>query len=188
MRGWVSRSSPRDILNCDIFFDGVGVHGDRELVRRLHGDAVEMARGSRTFLALLALNAGDFHVPKGLFGRLKLSDGRIDLKAGGIMPIFSAARMVALKHGLSARATPARLDGARALDASLARTVDDLKEAHRILLGLILGQQVRDIDQGVPPSNRVAVAELSGFEKEELTWALDRLPSVADLLGTPPLS
>ncbi|HIP78125.1 MAG TPA: CBS domain-containing protein [Kiloniellaceae bacterium] len=182
---WLTRSKPEDMLNCDIFFDAVPVHGAAELADRLHEEALEAAKGSRSFLRLLALKSGQLEAPVGWFGRLKLDHGRVDLKKGGIMPIFSAARVIALQHGIAKRSTPERLEAARGLDLVPARTIDNLIEAHRILLDLILRQQLRDIDQGLPLSNRVAPGELTAFQRQQMRWALDQVPAIADLLGIP---
>lgn len=185
VRSWVKRSSPKDLLNCDIFFDARRAHGDADLAETLRVDAMVIAREARTFLKFLALNAGEYDVPVGWLGRLRTDHGRVDLKAGGIMPIFSAARVVALEHGIRPRATVKRLEEAKQLDVATERRIDNLVEAHRILLGLILRQQLRDIDDGVALSNKVAPGDLTSFEKQELKWALDQVPSVSDLLGTP---
>jgi DNA polymerase-3 subunit epsilon/CBS domain-containing protein len=183
---WVGRSSPEDILNADIFFDAAAVHGDGALAETLMAEARGLARGARTFRALLAMNAGQFTRPVGWFGRLRTSSGRVDLNSGGIMPIFSAARVAALAHGIAERSTPARLAAARDIGAVPATTVAALTEAHRILLGLILAQQLHDIERGIPLSNRVAPAELGPHDRGELGWALEQVPRVADILGTPP--
>ena len=188
VRSWITRNRPEDLLNCDIFFDAVWVHGDRALAEALHEEAVEMARGARTFLRFLALNASSFEVPVGWFGRLQLDRGRVDIKKGGIMTIFSAARVAALEHGLMQRATPQRLEALRALGVVSPGTIDNLIEAHKVLLDLILRQQLRDIDHGLPLSNKVAPAEMSAFEKDQLKWALEQVPSVNVLLGTPVLA
>lgn len=185
VEGWIARSRPKDILNCDIFFDAVTVYGDADLAESVRRDALETARGARTFLQLLAMNAGDFTIPVGLFGRLRLRQGRVDLKAGGIMPIFSAARVVALRHGLAARSTPDRLRDGLAQGTGTPRTVHNLIEAHGILLGLVLSQQLRDIAVGVAQSNSVDPTNLTSFEKKRLHWALEQISSVHDLLGTP---
>ena len=188
VKTWISRSQPNDMLNCDIFFDAVSVYGQSELADVLRQEAMDLAKESRVFLKFLALKTGQPDTPVGWFGRLKLDGGRIDLKQNGIMPVFSAARVGALENGIDARSTPDRLDALRSLPNVSDKLIDNLIEAHRILLNLILRQQLRDIDQGVALSNKVAPGELTSFERQELRWALDRIPSVADLLGTPLLA
>lgn len=187
VRSWIGRSRAEDLLNCDIFFDAQAVLGAKEMADSLRAEALELARQARNFHKFLAISAGNFDTPVGMFGRFRTEAGRVDLKIGGIMPIFSAARVIALMHSVEARTTPKRLAAARGLETVSERDVDDLVEAHRILLNLILGQQLRDIDAGVALSNKVAPSELNGFEKQEMKWALEQVPLVSNLLGVPAL-
>ncbi len=187
LEAWVSRARPEDLLSSDIFFDALPVHGDLALAESLDAEARALAKGARPFLKFLALEASRFELPLGWFGRLSTDQGRVDLKLGGIMPVFSAARVVALELGVTPRSTPERLEAAREGQIASDQVIGNLIEAHRVLLDLILRQQLRDIDRGLPLSNKVAPAELSGFEKQRLKWALEQVPSVADLLGTPTL-
>ena len=182
---WVGRGRPEDMLNSDIFFDARTVYGDQALFAALRQKSVTLARGSRNFLSFLALRAGEFSSPVGMFGRFKTENGRIDLKMHGIMPIFSAARVAALGIGVEARSTRARLDAMRESDAVSERAIDNLIEAHGILLDLILRQQLRDIPRGVALSNKVAPAELPDFEKDRLKWAIEQIPRIDGLLGIP---
>lgn len=187
VRSWIERSRAGDLLNCDIFFDAQAVLGATEMADSLRAEALGLARQAPNFQKFLAMAAGKFDTPIGLFGRFRTEAGRIDLKIGGIMPIFSAARVIALMHGVEARTTPKRLAAARGLEAVSEKDVDNLVEAHRILLNLILGQQLRDIDAGVALSNKVDPSELSGFEKQEMRWALEQVSLVSNLLGVPSL-
>ncbi|NIA69958.1 CBS domain-containing protein [Pelagibius litoralis] len=200
---WITRSKPEDILNCDIFFDATPVHGDTTLAQTLKDEALAAAQSARSFTKLLALNAGSFTLPLGWFGKVRLQDGRVDLKKGGIMPVFSTARVLALQYGLKAVSTRERLEAYRALQESAGigsgmgpdrgadrggdKNIGNLIEAHRILLNLILRQQLRDIAHGVPLSNKVAPGELTAYDRQQMKWALERIPSVADVLGTPAL-
>ncbi len=187
VRSWIERSRAEDLLNCDIFFDAQSVLGATDMADRLRTEALGLARQAPTFQQFLAMNAGNFDTPIGMFGRFRTEAGRVDLKIGGIMPIFSTARVIALMHGVEARTTPKRLAAARGLETVPEKVVDDLAEAHRILLNLILRQQLRDIDAGIALSNKVDPSELSSFEKQEMKWALERVPLVSDLLGVPAL-
>ena len=187
VRSWIGRSRAEDLLNCDIFFDAQAVLGAVEMADSLRSEALGLARNAPTFRQFLAINAGKFDTPIGMFGRFRTEAGRVDLKIGGIMPIFSTARVIALMHGVEARTTPKRLASARGLETVSEKDVDDLIEAHRILLTLILGQQLRDIDAGLALSNKVAPSDLNGFEKQEMKWALEQVSLVSNLLGVPAL-
>ena len=185
IKGWIGRSRPEDILNCDIFFDSVPVHGDLALGQQVRADALPMASATGNFLKMLTLNAADFQVPLGWFGRMRLDAGRIDLKKGGILPIFSTARVLALRHGLRQRSTPERLTGVRDKVEVGDNIIDNLIDAHRILMAAILAQQLRDLETGITLSNKVDPEALSAKQREELKWALEQLNSIPDLLGNP---
>ncbi len=183
--GWIGHSRPQDILNTDIFFDSTPVHGETALANTIRDEALELAANSKSFLQLLAHNASDVDVPLGWFGRFQLKDGRVDLKMGGIMPIFSAARVLALRHRLPARTTPERLEAVREHMPSDVHILNNLIDAHRVILGAILEQQLRDIDRGIPLGNSVAPKELSGAKLDTLKWAVEQVRNVKPLLGNP---
>jgi CBS domain-containing protein len=185
VKTWISRQTPDDILNCDIFFDSVCVHGDVELARQTIDFAFELGSQSSAFLKLMSVNACKDRVPIGLFGRYKLEDGRMDLKKGGIMPIFSCARVLAIKHRIAKHSTPDRLHAAQQLQDKMDTVFENLNEAHRIIFNIILQQQLLDIEAGISPSNFIAPASLSGSMRKQLKWALERVPGVSNLLGDP---
>ena len=183
---WLSRAEPQDILNADIFFDALPVYGDHGLVDHLRGDAVAAASKTTAFLQLMDMNAAKARPPVNWLGRFSLEeDGRMDLKMHGIMPIFSAARVLALRHALLEHSTAARLDALRGKPEVFEEKIDGLLEAHQIILRAILQQQLADIEQGVPPSNRVDPKNLHAPEKAHLMWALKQVPLVRDMLGVP---
>ena len=64
----------------DIFYDLVPVAGALALGRELHAEAVDAAGRAPAFIALLAESIVAKAPPIGLFGRLRTSDGRVDLK------------------------------------------------------------------------------------------------------------
>lgn len=183
---WLSRTAPADILNADIFFDAVPVHGDKAIVADLRRDAIAAAQRSPAFLKLMAVNVAELAPPIGWFGRLRTEeDGRIDLKKGGIMPIFAAARILALKYGLDERSTQERLEAMRGRAEVPQRTIDTVLEAHRLLLQATLVQQLADIAAGRPPSSRVDPRPLDAVARERLRWALEQVRAVPDLIGDP---
>lgn len=185
LESWITKARPEDLLNSDIFFDAVPVYGERALADALYDDAQAGAGTSRDFLMAMTLKAGDFRPPLNWLGRPRLENGRIDLKKGGLMPIFSAARVAALTHRIAARSTPERLEAVARLGLFDAGAIGRLIEAHKVLLGAILRQQLRDIQAGIALSNRVAPGEMPAHERQQLTWALGQVDSVRDLLGAP---
>ena len=59
--------------------------------------------------------------PFTLFGGFRVEgDGRIDLKRHGLMPIFTAARVLSIRHDVRARSTIERLRGVAARGVGIA--------------------------------------------------------------------
>ena len=182
---WLSKSQPEDILNADIFFDAKSVHGEDTLLASLRADALRAAQNAHGFLSAMQMRAGEFTSPVGWFGQWRLEDGRVDLKRAGLMPLFSAARVLALRHGVAEPSTPGRLDAVRTAGIEAAHVIDDLIEAHKILLSAILRQQLRDIEAGLKLGNSMDPAQMSGHDLQQVRWAIDQVPKVRDLLGIP---
>ncbi len=182
---WIKRQSPDDILNCDIFFDSVCVHGDVELANRILEHAYLKGSQSKNFIKLMSVNAAKNRSPLGLFGRFQLDDGRMDLKMGGIMPLFSCARVLAIQNSCRELSTPQRLSAVLARQDRMHTTFENLIEAHRIIFNCILQQQLIDLEKGIPLSNKVAPDHLGVSRRNQLKWALQQVPNVSNLLGDP---
>ena len=181
---WLTRTRPEDLLSSDIFFDAMPVHGDMRLADGLRRGAMEAARDAKPFLSLLALRAADVRSPFGWLNRLRLVRGRVDLKMHGLLPIVSAARVAALRHGIGSRSTAERLRAVRGHGVS-EDVVDLLVEAHGVLLDAILRQQLVDLRNGVTLSNAVAPETMDAPGRQRLKWALEQVPRAAGLLGVP---
>lgn len=182
---WLRRTRPEDILTSDIFFDATCVHGDTTMANDLIGEAAALAATARPYLLAMSVNAADIGDPLGWFGRFRLSGGRLDLKRHGLMPLFATARTTALRHRIAARSTADRLRAAERAGVPGSHVIAPLVEAHGIFMDAILRQQLRDLDEGLALSNKVAPAQLSAYQQQQLRWALEQVPRIADLLGTP---
>ena len=53
------------------------------------------------------------------------------------------------------------------------------------MLAAILGQQIQNMSRGVPPSNKVAPAEMTSPARQRFKWALDRVNYASNLQGDP---
>jgi len=184
--GWVRRQRPRDLLNVDIFFDLVAVHGDMALGEALLADAREMAAAAPGFLKLLAVQAAGWRAPLALFGGLRRDGGgRTDLKIGGLLPIVAGARVLALRHRLPGRATPERMRQAGAAGIGAASDIAAVVDAHATLLAAILAQQLADAEAGIPLSSRIdpSRGDAAGPAKAALVAALRQVAVLADLVA-----
>lgn len=169
---WIGRSRPTDLLAVDIFFDMRGVHGSLALADALWRHAFDAANGKVEFAKLLAEASGHVENAVGFFGGFRTTHGRVDLKRAGLFGVVSTARVLAIRHHVVERATPARLLGVRALGLGSDKDIDALIEAHAVFLEFILSQQLEDIHGGRAATNTVAVKRLSSRERERLQSAL----------------
>ena len=175
---WLRRARPEDLLNIDIFFDLIPIAGDLALGRSLHHDAVGIAAQHPTFLALLAASVEAYAPRFGLFGNLRVEDGRIDLKRDGLLPLVSFARALALRIGSNARPTPDRIRDVLGAGRLGERDGAMLIETHGRLMDHILRQQLLDLKAGIAPSSRVEPGTLSRDQRSELRSRLHSLDAV----------
>jgi CBS domain-containing protein len=169
---WIGRSRPTDLLAVDIFFDMRGVHGSLGLADALWRHGFEAAKGKVEFAKLLAEASGHVENAVGFFGGFRTSHGRVDVKRSGLFGVVSSARVLAIRHHVLERATPARLLGVRELGLGSDSEIDALIEAHAVFLEFILSQQLEDIHDGRAATNSVAVKRLSPRQREQLLSAL----------------
>jgi CBS domain-containing protein len=180
---WVRRQKPDDLLNVDIFFDAIPVHGDVALGEDLISGAQRLARGAPDFLMMLTELARRWRAPLTMLGGFQKTEGRVDLKKAGLLPIFTAARVLALRHGVQARSTAERLRGVHARGIGSRQTIEDVLAAHDVLLRHVLVQQQMDGQRGVPLSPRVDLDRLDKAGKRELKEAIARVGEVIDLVS-----
>ena len=179
---WIGRSSPQDLLSVDIFFDLRPVHGDGAMANTLWRESFDRAQGELSFAKLLAEAAGTTEPGLNLFGNIRTSKGRIDLKRAGLFGIVTLARVLAIRHHVVERATRARIAGLQALDIGAGRDLDALLDAQGVFQDLVLDQQIDDIEHGIPATNTVAVKRLTRRDRERLRTALAAVRHLDDLV------
>lgn len=181
---WLTRTSPQDLLNVDIFFDGLPVYGELTLGQEIWRYAYAQARSAPRFLNLLTEHARTPTNAFTFFGAIRHDDsGRLDLKMMALFPIVAAARVMSIRHGVEQRSTARRLDGVRKQDTYALSDVDAIDRGHELLLGAILDQQIADIAAGVPPSTRVKVSSLAGKKRAALKEAIGAASTAVELIG-----
>jgi DNA polymerase-3 subunit epsilon/CBS domain-containing protein len=181
---WVRRQRPEDLLNVDIFFDAVPVHGDARLGETIWEHAYARGHAARDFQNLLIEIARQRGSAFSLFGKFRTDEkGRSDLKRHGLMPIFTAARVLSIKHDVRARSTADRLRGVAAKGAAAPETVETILDAQRTILSAVISQQLADTEAGVPLSPRVGPDRLSKAERARLKRALGAVDAAVDLVS-----
>ena len=104
--------------------------------------------------------------------------GRINLKRDGLLPLVSFARTLALRIGSTSRATPERLHDAVASGRLSEGDAGKLVELQKMLLTLILDQQLRDLEEGVPTGSSIEIKRLSRKQYADLIRGLKHLDTM----------
>src|SRR5262249_9819804 len=87
--GWIERAEPTDLLNVDIFFDGVPVHGDMALADGIFEYAYDQGHQKPYFAMLMSALARDWRPPLTPFGGFRKDEQRrVDLQNGRLLPLL----------------------------------------------------------------------------------------------------
>ncbi|MEZ5829845.1 MAG: DUF294 nucleotidyltransferase-like domain-containing protein [Dongiaceae bacterium] len=171
LEDWFNRPEPEAILSADIFYDFSPVEGRFALAGSLRKIATR-AQDARLFLNLMAKEIGEKSAALGWFGRIKTKKGRVDLKIGGLFPIVAGGRVLALRLGDISLSSRDRWRAAHSAGIIVEEDLARLLDAHEMILGLILDQQLEDLAKGQAPSSQVAVRRLLDLEQDRLKEAL----------------
>jgi signal-transduction protein with cAMP-binding, CBS, and nucleotidyltransferase domain len=172
--GWQSKRDVAALRLADIFFDFKGVYGDPAMAGRLRAHVTGLTKGNRSFLKEMFRDDAEHGVALGWFGRfITVRDepahkGKINLKHTGSLPIIDAVRLLALREGIEAGPTLARIEALAEAGVLDADEQDYLSGAFRHIVYLLLRQQLRDHAAGAPVGHYVAPRALSMREKDYL--------------------
>lgn len=181
--GWIGRQRKEDLLNVDIFFDAVPVSGDRTLGEDIWHYAYGKGFNAPRFRRALSDTLDGWNSPVGMFGTLRTGkEDRTDLKFGGLFPVFTAARVLSIKHGAAVRSSPDRLRAVVAAGRASVEEVERILDAHKLILGAVLAQQIEDIEAGRRPGTWVDVGRLPAAERRALVRALSHAAGAVNLV------
>ena len=182
---WMHRQKEDTALLADIFFDFQFGAGEPSLAHDLRAFVTPRVKGNQGFLRSLYEIEAEHKVALGFFGRLAPTrtdpeDGAavINLKLQGTLPLVEGVRLLALRQGIAAPSTLARI--AALHEAGILNTdeQDYLRGAFHHIAFLLLRKQIAAFKAGLPVSNEVAPAELTQRERDIL---VDALKAVRDL-------
>jgi len=181
--GWIASPTPDDLLNVDIFFDAIPVHGDIALGHSIFEYGYKAGSGNASFAKLLGESLSSVPYPVTLFGGLKPDDGdRLDLKKSLLFPVASLARTLAIRHGVARRSTPERLETLKSMDIGAGRDLSALSAAHKLGLETVLAQQARDIESGLKASNFIEISALPKARRADLKQAFTDVQVIPTLV------
>ena len=178
---------PSQLVRAAVSFDFRHVMGGLEIVPPLVG-ILQTARRYPDFLARLARTATDHRPPLDFLGRISVrkgsgTEGRIDLKQGGIVPIASLARFHALSNGITISATLDRLVAAEEVGGLDGETAQALREAFTIVCDIRVKHHAACIRAGAAPDNLIDPDTLPPLERASLREAFLAVARAQKQLG-----
>lgn len=168
---WARRGDGPSMLDLAIAIDARPVAGDTALFAPVRSALLDLGK-DQILMREMARATLEFSTPLTLFGHVRERGHGTDLKKGAIFPLVHGLRCLALRHGIEHNNSfdrAAALQRSGALSAALAR---DVQQALAVFMRLRLGQQLRDIEAGRAPGNRVDVPALRRLDRELLRDAL----------------
>ncbi len=174
---WNRRGTGRALLQFDIFFDFRASRGDPALAAELRRYVTNITKGNAHFLRAIYLSDRAHGTPLRWFGRIatERSDpdnkGKVSLKLYGSLPLVEGVRMLALREGVTATGTLARLGALNDLGVVKDDDYDDLKYAYGTICQLLLTQQISDFNGGGKVSSFINPRRLSGRQRRRLREA-----------------
>lgn len=183
---WVAKRKSAAVLFADIFFDFVPVAGETSLARPVRDRVTALLPAHPMFIGDMQNAHEAMRAPLGLFGRFRMRGedsagrGTVDLKRYGIQPVVAAARLLALKSGISEVSTLARIEALAAAGMFSADRRDEVVGAFRTVCDILLREQIAAFGAGEKVSNRIAPAALSRRQRDELRAAFRSVDGFCD--------
>jgi signal-transduction protein with cAMP-binding, CBS, and nucleotidyltransferase domain len=170
--GWVRGRGNQQIMFTDIFFDFRVIFGSPELATALRRHVTTSARDNLPFLAQISWLQHDLASSVDLFGQLIAKDGlerdAIDLKLRATKPLVEIVRLLALKNGVEATGTLARLTALAEAGILADEDAGRLSEDVTFVLELLLRHQIERTSARRVPDNCIKPESLGRPERERL--------------------
>jgi CBS domain-containing protein len=185
---WMSDLSAEGSVLSSIGYDFRQVAGPLDAEPVLD-QAIRSAREHPGFLRHLGRRALDLHPPTGFFRDLVVEHkgehaGRLDVKHGGILIVNNLARVFAVRAGVAAKGTRARLDAAAAIGDLQPDVARELDEAFHYLWEVRLRHQTAQVRAGIDPDEFVDPATLGPFSRSGLKEAFRVIARAQRMLAT----
>lgn len=186
---WARRGSTTTVRLADIFFDFQPAAGETALAAELRRHVTALMRGNVVFLREIHRDQASFGTALGLFGRLRTVEddgpfrGQVDLKRGGLLPLVNAVRILALRDGVAATPTLARIAVLREIGTLGADEADELAAVFRQISALLLARQVACFSAGRPVGNAVPPGSLGRRDRRLLVDGLRAIDRLRERVG-----
>lgn len=184
---WIDNPTPERLLNSNIFFDLLGVHGRVKWAEQLSSFIVRRAKRNNRFLACMAYNAIRRTPPLGFFKDFVMEkDGRhrnsINLKRRGTAPLADLIRAHSLAIGSRSQNSFDRLDDINDAGILPKGRGMDLRDAMELIYMVRIRHQALDIENGDEPDNNIEPENMSEFERRNLKAAFQILSNAQNFI------
>jgi CBS domain-containing protein len=184
---WIDNPTPERLLNSNIFFDLLGVHGRVKWAEQLSSFIVRRAKRNNRFLACMAYNAIRRTPPLGFFKDFVMEkDGRhrnsINLKRRGTAPLADLIRVHSLAIGSRSQNSFDRLDDINDAGILPKGRGMDLRDAMELIYMVRIRHQALDIENGDEPDNNIEPENMSEFERRNLKAAFQILSNAQNFI------
>lgn len=184
---WIDNPTPERLLNSNIFFDLLGVHGRVKWAEQLSSFIVRRAKRNNRFLACMAYNAIRRTPPLGFFKDFVMEkDGRhrnsINLKRRGTAPLADLIRVHSLAIGSRSQNSFDRLDDINDAGILPKGRGMDLRDAMELIYMVRIRHQALDIENGDEPDNNIEPENMSEFERRNLKAAFQILSDAQNFI------
>jgi len=176
LRRCVAEPTPDAVLETDVFGDLRPIAGSLDTA--VATEVLLSGSDSMRLLHGLAACATSFHLPLGLWGRIRGDE--IDLKRAGLTPLVLMARLYGLRVRSPALGTTDRLVAAGDPGLLGTRLTGDLCAAFDLFTALRLQRQLEQADAGATLTDKLPLAELSRDRLHELRDALKAVKTAQD--------
>lgn len=171
--GWIATPDPMAQMLASVMFDLRPIGGTVRLFHDLQAETLHLAARNSIFVAHMISNALKHAPPLGLFrgfATIRSAEHRnqIDMKHNGVAPVVDLGRIYALRGGLEAANTRARLHAAVAAGVISGSGGRDLIEAYDVIAQARLTHQAALVRLGRAPDNFLPPSDLSDFERAHL--------------------
>lgn len=185
---WAVTHKPESHMLASVMFDLRPIAGTASLYRDLQAETLEKASKNSIFIAHMIANSLKHTPPLGLirgFSTVRSGPYRnhLDLKHNGVIPITDMARVYSLQGRISDVNTRARLLAAEQAGIISPSGARDLVDAYDVIAMIRLQNQANHIKAGRTPSNYLAPADLSDFERNHLRDAFVVVRTMQSALG-----
>ncbi|HEY5858768.1 MAG TPA: putative nucleotidyltransferase substrate binding domain-containing protein [Actinomycetota bacterium] len=183
---WMDRADQQATVLSSIGYDFRQVSGPLDAEPALV-EAVRRARARPIFVRQLSRRALDLSPPTGFFRDLVVHAkgehaGHLDIKHGGITIVNNLARVWAVRTGVAAKGTIARLSAAAVAGGMDTSVASELSEAFHFLWDVRLRHQVDQVKAGVAPDDFIDPKELASFSRSGLKEAFRAITRAQRLL------